>query len=446
MPPNIGVQLTTRCNLNCTHCSVQSAANDIPVGIIRDIVSYAQSINCRCLELTGGEPTLHPRFPEILAALCRHGLKFTLVTNGWNFAEVYSTISRHRANVNRVAFSLDGATEQRHDMARGRGAYRKVLQAVSICRSLGIRFGLRTTVTPGNIRQLEQIVLLGAKLGADELAVMPLMPTPRMAELDLLLHPRDLTRIMAEAGRLQKIFTIKITLTAGYPERTSRPPCPALNGSYLFVTARGKVSFCCHLANYVGGNNDADIVADLSQLSLPEAHRRMLAAVDEFNRAKSLRLANGSFTSLDHCPCWYCLKCFRKVEWLADFSDSPWSMDLQASRGVNASRTRERNRASLAGDEDRGKSPATKRFRQHPDVIETALDGEGAALMHTGTKLPFHLNATALRIWRLLKPGCTREELAQALYDEFDIDREKVREDLSAFLDELSASDLIVAA
>jgi len=445
MLPQIGVQLTTRCNMHCAHCYADLKGDDIPVALIEKIAAHAKALGASRLDFTGGEPTLHPHFGDILNILARKDLNFALVSNGWNFADSYKALERHFRRMERIDFSLDGATERVHDGVRALGSYRRLLQAVSICRAKGVRFGLRTTLTRRNIHDLEDIAFLAAKLGADELALMPLMPTPRTAELGLLLHPTHLRRIENEACRLQKILTMKIVLTTGYLQRTASPACPALNKSFLFVTARGDLSFCCHLADYVGGKNDTDIVIEnLSQASLAEACQRMFAAIDYFNEAKARHFAHGAVTQLDHYPCWYCLKHFQKVGWLLDFLDNPWAVDLLASRrGGIADSDGMTKRLTAGGHGRTNRNPP--RFRQHPDVIETPLDRTEAALIHLGKKLPFHLNHTGLRVWRLLKQGRTIEEVVDALDREFDIDPNDVRKDVAAFVEELLTHGLVVA-
>jgi hypothetical protein len=72
---NLGIFITTNCNLSCFNCQTsarQAPASDImTIGQIKKILNEA--INLRYywnyIFLTGGEPTLHPQFFEILDAL-----------------------------------------------------------------------------------------------------------------------------------------------------------------------------------------------------------------------------------------------------------------------------------------------------------------------------------------------------------------------------------------
>lgn len=334
----IGVQLTTHCNLNCTHCFVDCSGNDISMEAMEKIISFAKASNSSCLAFTGGEPTMHPRFPEIMETLAKNGLKFTMITNGWNFADFYQTIKHYLRNIEIIFFSLDGATEEIHDLIRAKGSYRKILQAISICRCKEIPFGLRMTVTQRNIHQLEEMVLLAAKVGSESIAFLPLQPTPRMAALNLLLHPDDLNKIREEASRLQKIFKIKIILTAGYFDQNPLALCRTLALKSLFITSTGEVSFCCHLTGYKGGERETDLVGNLEEMSLSEASQRIVDAVASYKNDKVLGFGEGKLSKLDYFPCWHCLKYFRKVDWMTEFPGNPWSKDLLEAQFRNSRR------------------------------------------------------------------------------------------------------------
>lgn len=85
-----------------------------------------------------------------------------------------------------------------------------------------------------------------------------------------------------------------------------------------------------------------------------------------------------------------------------------------------------------------------RRFQQNPEVIDTVLDKDEATLMHLGTKLSYALNQTGLRIWCLLKEGCTTHEIVERLYEEFDVEREQARKGVINFIEELLSFKLIL--
>jgi MoaA/NifB/PqqE/SkfB family radical SAM enzyme len=299
---------------------------------LKNIISYAKANRCACLSFTGGEPTLHPRFSEIVETVDKNNLTFAIITNGKNFPDIYQSIDNLEGPMRSVDFSLDGATEDMHDLNRGRGGYRDVLRAVSICRYRSIPFGIRMTVTKRNINQLEEMSLLAAKLGARELFFLPLQPTPLTASMKLLLDPADLDMIQDHVLRLRKIFRIKITLTAGYKSRDHLFACPTLTTNDLFITAADEAGFCCHLANYRGGIKGSETIANFKKACVSEAHQLVKNAVTTYKRNKIKVHNNGKLRKADYYTCWYCLKYFRKVDWMAEYPDNQWSADLLEHR------------------------------------------------------------------------------------------------------------------
>ena len=87
MMRRILIELTNRCNLSCDHCldGRHSATGDLKVDAMGIILQSARRFGFDSLSFTGGEPTLHPEFIDIIARVFNAGYGFGFVTNGWNF-------------------------------------------------------------------------------------------------------------------------------------------------------------------------------------------------------------------------------------------------------------------------------------------------------------------------------------------------------------------------
>ena len=416
--------------------------------IFTKIVSFAKAHNCPYLSFTGGEPALHSRFSEIMEILAENNLKFTMVTNGWDFLNFYQNNKSYLTNIKRLDFSLDGATEDIHDLNRTKGSYRRVLQALGICKYKGIPFGLRTTITKRNIHQLEEIAFLAAKVGVKELTFGPVQPTSRIAALKLLLHPDDLTKIAHEVLRLQKIFKIRITMTTGYFDSDPLALCLPLTMKELFVNSRGEISFCCQLADYEDAENGTDTVGNLEEVSLYEAHQRMADAVATYEKDKIQRFADGKFSNLDYHPCWYCLKYFRKVDWLKEFPENPWSQDIPQSKTEAWNKdvvTVQKEKFGYLQDSKK-RDGNESIFKPNKEVLEAILANDEGVLIHLGTKLSYALNRTGLKIWWLLKEGYSIDEIVEKVEEEFEVNRDQVKKDVVILIKKLLSLNLVVVS
>ena len=94
-----------------------------------------------------------------------------------------------------------------------------------------------------------------------------------------------------------------------------------------------------------------------------------------------------------------------------------------------------------------GTDKPTGAYRAHPDVVWRDVDGE-IVLLNVETGHYFGLDPVGGRVWTLLhasESGLTLEALADAVSQEFDVDRPTALTDLTALIGELEAHHLLVA-
>jgi hypothetical protein len=80
--------LTTVCNLDCSYCFArgETLSEDSPHFIslehVDQVAEFLKKSGSKSITLFGGEPTLHPSFPEIVARFQNDGFSIDLFTNG----------------------------------------------------------------------------------------------------------------------------------------------------------------------------------------------------------------------------------------------------------------------------------------------------------------------------------------------------------------------------
>ena len=87
-------------------------------------------------------------------------------------------------------------------------------------------------------------------------------------------------------------------------------------------------------------------------------------------------------------------------------------------------------------------SPWSRRISQSAHVVSSRL-GEAGVLVHLQTNRIFEVNATGLRIWELAAGGRTLAEIEEVLRAEFDVEPERLREELLALVEELTREGLV---
>jgi MoaA/NifB/PqqE/SkfB family radical SAM enzyme len=221
------IELTNRCNLRCLHCFTErhAATGDLPLPILDTVLHEGKTCGIDHLAFTGGEPTIHRQFSEIIRRVCEAEYTFSLVSNGTNFAQIMPLLQQHRHWFAGVTFSLDGAYETTHGRLRGAGSYRRVMRAASLCMFNDLPFSLNMVLTTQNQREVEAMVRLATRLGSRGVRFGHLMPTPETALQGLDLAPHERQETEAVIWRLQQQTPIFVGMAPGYFSAAPFFPC-----------------------------------------------------------------------------------------------------------------------------------------------------------------------------------------------------------------------------
>jgi MoaA/NifB/PqqE/SkfB family radical SAM enzyme len=182
-PIGVKLELTHRCNLRCDFCYTDSPrrtverAADLDDDSWRRIVEQAIELGVIEAVVTGGEPLLRKDLVlELLERLDSAGVGVALSTNGWFVDEsVADRLSRLTSLIANV--SVDGATPELHDAARGvPGSWRRAVRAIDLLLDRGIDVSVTHVATPLNVRHLDALVEHMWLLGAPTVRVTPVVP------------------------------------------------------------------------------------------------------------------------------------------------------------------------------------------------------------------------------------------------------------------------------
>ena len=320
-------ELTNRCNFSCVHCirSEDGPYHDLPVSIVNKVLTEVQAYQpVSLIAFTGGEPTLHPQFAEIVELVTTYGYRFTFVTNGWNFPQTFTKIQAWKNSIESVSLSLDGSSEATHDTLRRQpGSFRRLMQAISLCHVQGVPVQLNMVVTRANRDQLEAMAILAGRLGCAALGYGHCQPTPDALAADLVLNARERREVETNIAALQRMLTMPIVLAGDHYADSRFAQCPQMQMQEFNIDYRGYLTACCTLSNYRGGTPDTDVLADLHSVSVVEAHRRLITKIAQLNLEKLERLATNAPTEAEQFLCTHCLLHYQKVPQLTHILEPP---------------------------------------------------------------------------------------------------------------------------
>jgi len=283
------IEPTTRCNFTCGFCCGRSMTQS---DIERPVFERALDDfpDARHLELQGeGEPLMHPRFFEMVAAAHARGMRVSFITNGSHFSP--ENVDRLLAcrGVEKVSVSLESADGATFRAIRG-GKLEKVVagleRLVAERNARGLDrpvVGLSVTLLRRTNGHLSAILDLYRRLGLD--GGVSAQPLQRMPAYELAydaatsgerLTPDEIDLRMLDhlrrAGRLPRRRSARgfyEVLMAGW--RPSSRSCPWLDKG-LYVNRDGLVTPCCmikdpsHALGRVGVDRPGEILARRERL------------------------------------------------------------------------------------------------------------------------------------------------------------------------------------
>lgn len=167
------IEIVDSCNLACPTCYASSPQSpDVKAASLEDICARVQGVIDRkgkieILQLSGGEPTLHPRFFELLEWCQNHAsIEYVLLnTNGVRIArdgEFSSELARRfRYGKFQLYLQFDGPQEAGQRDLRGADLRDTRLRCLERCAESDIPVTLAVTVTPENLPYLWETVSFG---------------------------------------------------------------------------------------------------------------------------------------------------------------------------------------------------------------------------------------------------------------------------------------------
>ena len=163
------VDLTNRCNLTCPVCfanaNVQGYLYEPSLeqlrGMLQTLRDQRPTPN-RVVQFSGGEPTIYPRFHDVLRMATEMGFThIQCATNGIEFANLEFAQKSHEAGLHTLYLQFDGVTDEVYQRTRGVKLLEKKLAAIENCRKAGLKIVLVPTIVKGvNDHQIGDLIRL----------------------------------------------------------------------------------------------------------------------------------------------------------------------------------------------------------------------------------------------------------------------------------------------
>lgn len=212
VPLTMAFELLPLCNLSCKMCYVRKTPAEVKDlgGLLDgaywiDLLRQSKELGLMFPLLTGGEPFLHPDFRSIYESAVKMGLQVSINSNG---TMIDRDTARWLSQVPpvRINMTLYGASEETYHNLCGNGdAFRRVREAVALCKEYGVRVKFNYSATPENAGDIEAVIAY-AKQVDSPVQIATYMFPPVRRDPSMIGHNNRLSPEEAALARVQADF------------------------------------------------------------------------------------------------------------------------------------------------------------------------------------------------------------------------------------------------
>lgn len=260
---DLRISVTDRCNIRCFYCMPEEGAGFLPVRSvltfeqIKRFVSVALPLGIRKIRITGGEPLLRPKLPELISSLASLDAvqDLALTTNGVLLARAARAL--YDAGLRRLNIHLDTLDRQRFRVITRRDDLPRVLNGIEAAIAVGFTHIKLNAVAIKGLTEDDIVALVSfARERGLEARFIEFMPLDAQGlwSLDQVLTADEMIAKLERAfGRLTAVpdadprapattYQFADGHRVGFIASVSRPFC--LNCNRLRLTADGKLRNC----------------------------------------------------------------------------------------------------------------------------------------------------------------------------------------------------------
>lgn len=163
-PNRLYLELTRNCNLRCLMCynnAIGPLPNELTGVQWKKLLDEMDRIAVFEARFTGGEPTLHPDFLEILDYAIAKGFYVSVATNGvWKKEMLKKICSR---NIDDFIISVDGPKEINNYLREG-GSFERTIETIKALKNAGMKkVRINTVLSKVNYLEIEELFQLCQK-------------------------------------------------------------------------------------------------------------------------------------------------------------------------------------------------------------------------------------------------------------------------------------------
>jgi len=290
------LQVTTRCQANCVHCSAarhkRTGEPELTTDDWKRVIRQSEQLGSVTIIFTGGEPLLRPDIFELIEWVDKDEAVALMFCNGLLLNEE-NVRKLADAGLWAIHISIDSPDAAAHDeMRRVPGCYEKAIDGLKRCKDAGMLAGISTYATPERLRngQVVEMIELAKSVGADEITIFDVVPTGRLLHEDRkhLLTDEDKEELCRIEARYNEGHPLPSVITQAHVNG------PTGNGCYagwcqFYMTAYGEMTPCDFTPLAFGNAREESVETIWRRMACHEgycAHKSSCRMQDQHFRAQ----------------------------------------------------------------------------------------------------------------------------------------------------------------
>lgn len=159
------LEITQSCNLKCKHCynfdrggeQSQAPQKFMDTSFAKSIIDQLAELNSLSLNITGGEPLLHPGLLELVTYAKAKNFHLRIKTNGLLLSKKVAT-SLFEAGMREVDISLYGIDEDDYVAFCGKKGFQKTIEAIKNAKESQLKVNVSLILHKGNFKKLAKLI------------------------------------------------------------------------------------------------------------------------------------------------------------------------------------------------------------------------------------------------------------------------------------------------
>jgi len=260
------LQVTTKCQANCIHCSAakhkRAHEPEMTTQDWKRVVRESEQLGAVTIIFTGGEPLLRPDIFELIDWVDKDEAVVGIFSNGLllNDDNVKKLVD---AGLWFIHVSIDSPNANQHDeMRRLPGCFDKAIEGLTRAKEAGILTGISTYATPERLRngQVVELIEMTKRYGFDEITIFDVVPTGRLLHEDRchLLSDEDKEELCRIENEYNEGHPLPQVITQAHVNGPTGVGCYA-GWCQFYMTAYGEMTPCDFTPLHFGNARDESV-------------------------------------------------------------------------------------------------------------------------------------------------------------------------------------------